>query len=158
MKRLFRYKCICFSYFSMKTSYWYWSSETLCNGASNNYPHYNYVFVEEKIWMLIGWNKVPYLELCDCIRAEIFENIPSDMYPQWRLKSAGISTQSDQSSLSAWRNFASLAIQNASSEDSDWLHTQADLNLLWATRLKVCFLAYRDTKAQSDKVTFEVKI
>ena len=46
------------------------------------------------------------------------ETVPSDMYAQRRFKSACASAQSDQS-LSSYRKFASLAIQNASSEDSD---------------------------------------
>ena len=41
------------------------------------------------------------------------------MYSQWRLKSACTSAQANQSLLSAWRNFASLAIQKMPSEDSD---------------------------------------
>ena len=39
----------------------------------------------------------------------------------------------DQSSTSTWRNFASLAIQNKHSEDSDQTaNAQADLNFCWA--------------------------
>ena len=38
---------------------------------------------------------------------------------QRRLRSAGASTQSDQSSMSAWRNLGSLAFHWAHSEDSD---------------------------------------
>ena len=48
-----------------------------------------------------------------------WENIPSDMCTCWRLKSACTSTQFDQSSLSTWRNFTSLTIQNVLREDSD---------------------------------------
>ena len=41
--------------------------------------------------------------------------------------------QSDQSSLSARRNFSFFTIENAPSEDSDQpAHAQADLNLRWA--------------------------
>ena len=47
------------------------------------------------------------------------ENVPSPMCTQERLKSACVSTQTDQSPMSAWRNFASLAIQNVPSDDSD---------------------------------------
>ena len=41
------------------------------------------------------------------------------MYTQQRLKSACVSEQFDQSTLSIWRKFASLAIQNMPSDDSD---------------------------------------
>ena len=50
------------------------------------------------------------------------EKVPSDMYVQRRLKSQitlYIHAVWPASSLSAWRNFASSAIQNAPSEDSD---------------------------------------
>ena len=48
--------------------------------------------------------------------------------------------QSEQSSLSAWRNFASLAIQNAASEDSDQTaNAQGDLNLRWALMSECMF-------------------
>ena len=51
---------------------------------------------------------------------------------QWRLRSAWTSTQSDQSSLSAWRKLVPLAIHWAHSEDwSDWADAQADLSLRW---------------------------
>ena len=41
------------------------------------------------------------------------------------------------SSLSTWRNFASLAIQNVLTEDSDWTtNMQADLNLDWACMMR----------------------
>ena len=46
-----------------------------------------------------------------------------------RLRSAWASTQSDQSSLSAWRNH----MKKPHSEDwSDWADAQADLSLRWA--------------------------
>ena len=38
---------------------------------------------------------------------------------EWRLKSACAPAQYDQPAMSAWRNFASLAIINVPSEDSD---------------------------------------
>ena len=44
------------------------------------------------------------------------KRIPSDRCAQWRHKSACASAHTDQSSLSSWRNFASLAIQKVSSE------------------------------------------
>ena len=55
------------------------------------------------------------------------------MCVQWRLKSVCVSMQSDKSSLSAWRHFASLIIQNVPSEYSDQtVNAQANLNLHWA--------------------------
>ena len=49
---------------------------------------------------------------------------------QRRLRSAWAYAQSDQSSLSAWRNLGSLATHKAHSGDwSDWTNVQADLNL-----------------------------
>ena len=51
-----------------------------------------------------------------------------------RLRSAWESAQSDQSSLSAWRNIGSSATHWVDSEDSwlDLAHAQADLSLRWA--------------------------
>ena len=61
---------------------------------------------------------------------------------QCRLKSACTSVQSDQSLLPMWRNIASLAIQNAPSEDSD--QTAQMCRLLWIlvghTLHKVCLV------------------
>ena len=55
------------------------------------------------------------------------------MNAQRRLRSAWTSAQSDQSLLSAWRKFGSLATRWAHSEDwSDWADAQADLSLRWA--------------------------
>ena len=90
------------------------------------------------------------------------ENVPSDKCTQLRLKSACISMQSDQSSLSTWKNFASLAIQDAPSEDSDPIaqmylricapsevsdQTAHSCSLVWnftgCTSPKVCFLMLR---------------
>ena len=58
----------------------------------------------------------------------------SDMCSQWRLKSVCASAQSDQSSLSAWTNFAPLAIQKCVERRfwSDCTNAQADLKLRWA--------------------------
>ena len=65
------------------------------------------------------------------IEEYISHNIASDIRPQWRLKSAYAST---------WQNFAFLAIQNESSEDSDHIvqmcRRQADLNLHWQPMLQ----------------------
>ena len=57
------------------------------------------------------------------------------------LKSDCESGQSDQSLLSAWRNFASLAIKNRAQRRfwSDCANAQADLNLRWAHMSKVTF-------------------
>ena len=66
----------------------------------------------------------------------MWENVRSDMCAQRRLKSACAFAQSDQSSLSAWRNFASLAIQNASSEDSD--QTARMRRLIWIFAGRTC--------------------
>ena len=49
-----------------------------------------------------------------------------------RLRWPLASTQSDQSSLSAWRKLGSLATHWAHSEDwSDWVDAQADLRISW---------------------------
>ena len=46
------------------------------------------------------------------------------MYTQWRLRSAWVPAQSDQSSLSTWRKLGSLAIHWAHSKDwSDWMQS-----------------------------------
>ena len=78
-------------------------------------------------------------------RNKTSESLPSDMCAQRRLKSACASVQSDQSSFSAKRNFASLAIQSASSENSD--QTVPMRRLVWLftgrTYLKVRFLTQR---------------
>ena len=58
------------------------------------------------------------------------------MCAQRRLRSACASAQSDQSSLSAWRNFASLAIQNPPSEDSD--QTAQMRRLIWIFSVRTC--------------------
>ena len=51
--------------------------------------------------------------------AATLENIPTDMRPRKTQISQRICAVWSESSMSAWRNFASLAIQNAASEDSD---------------------------------------
>ena len=75
--------------------------------------------------------------------AAVWENVPSDMCAQRRLKSAYASAQSDKSSLSAWRN---LAIHhNVPSEVSD--QTVPMRRLIWifarSRCLKVRFLSLR---------------
>ena len=62
------------------------------------------------------------------IRAASWQNQKNGMCAQRRLRSALASAQSDQSSLSAWRNIGSLATHWVHSKDSD----QADLSLRWA--------------------------
>ena len=54
------------------------------------------------------------------------------MCAQWRLRSAWASTQSDQSSLSTWRNHGSLATHWAHSEDSDQTGRMPKLILVFA--------------------------
>ena len=77
------------------------------------------------------------------------EKIIPQLSPQYssltislRLKSVWTATHSDQFSFSAWRNFASLVIQNAPSEDSD--QTAWIIRLIWIfaelAYLKVHFL------------------
>ena len=58
------------------------------------------------------------------------------MYAQRRIKSACASAQSDQSLLPTWRNFASLAIQNARSEHSDQTARMRPANI--QIRLREC--------------------
>ena len=74
--------------------------------------------------------------------AATWENIPSVMYAQRRLKSACIS---DQSTLSAFRNYTSLAIQDFPSTDSD--QPARMRNLIWTMKgrryPKVRFLTLR---------------
>ena len=60
-----------------------------------------------------------------CIWATTWQNQQNGMCAQWTRRSAWASTQSDQSSLSAWRNLWSLATHSADSENSD-------LSLRWA--------------------------
>ena len=74
---------------------------------------------------------------------------------QRRLRSAWASAQSDQSSLSAWRNLRPLATYWAQSKDSnqsghpqrklwsDWADGQADLSLRWAHTRFVGFVMSR---------------
>ena len=62
--------------------------------------------------------------------ATIWENIPSNMCAQQRLNSNCTSALCRwESSLSTWRNFASLAMQNVPSEDFD--QTARVRSLIW---------------------------
>ena len=97
----------------------------------------------------------------------MWQHLPFDMCSLWNLRSTYTSTQSDQSALS-WKNYASLAMQNVPSEDSDQtaqlcpvkilirLHNcaqwrfwsdctiaQSALNLHWMWMLKESFLMLR---------------
>ena len=72
----------------------------------------------------------------------MWEHVPSNMCSHWRLKSVCTSEQFDQSSVSTWRNFASLVSQNELSEDFD---QSAHMHrLIWIvighTCQKLCFL------------------
>ena len=78
---------------------------------------------------------------------------------QRRFKSAWASTQSDQSSLSAWRNLGSLATHWAHSEDSDqtgrmprliWVFTEC-IHVLTLLVLS-CSGSYHPTHLQSDQM------
>ena len=63
-------------------------------GASNEYPQYMFSTRNKKNIDTFGWKKAPYQELCSCA--------------VW-----------SESGVTTWQNFASLAIQNVHSEDSD---------------------------------------
>ena len=64
-----------------------------------------------------------------------WQNQHNDLCPQRKLRSAWASAQSDQSSLSPWRNLASLATHWVHREDwSNWADAQADLSLCWTHR------------------------
>ena len=70
---------------------------------------------------------------CKPTWATAWQNQQNDLCTQQRLGSAWASAQSDQSSLSTWRNLGSLAPHWVHSEDwSDWVDAQADLSLHWA--------------------------
>ena len=71
-----------------------------------------------------------------CIWATTWQNQQNGMCAQRTLRSAWASTQSDQSSLSAWRNLWSLATHSADSKNSD-------LSLRWAHSHFVGFVIRR---------------
>ena len=83
-----------------------------------------------------------FLQACGlCIWAAARENVPLDFWAQQWLKSACKSMQSEQSSLSTWRNFASLNIQNLPSEDSEQTARMCSLIRIFAEQhLTVLFL------------------
>ena len=65
------------------------------------------------------------------------ETVPSDSCAKWRLKSA--CTVWSETSLSAWRNFAAIAIQKAPSKNSDPTAAQANRILCLAHMSKGTF-------------------
>ena len=66
----------------------------------------------------------------------------NDLCAQQRLRSAWASAQSDQSSLSAWRNIGSSATNIAHCEDwSDWADAQVDLSLRGA-HTSICWFCH----------------
>ena len=68
--------------------------------------------------------------------AAALQNKQNDLCAQQRLRSTWASTQSDQSSLSAWTNIGPLTTYWVHSKDwSDWVDAQADLSLHWAHML-----------------------
>ena len=88
-----------------------WAVQLLCSSTVKEYPEIQH------IWATAWQNQQNYL----CV-------------PQ-RLRSAWASTQSDLSSLSAWRNLGSLDTHWAHREDwSVWAYAQADLSLCWEHR------------------------
>ena len=59
----------------------------------------------------------------------------NDLCAQRRVGSAWTSTWSDQSLLSHWRTFWSIAVHKVHREDwSNWVDAQAELSLRWAHR------------------------
>ena len=72
----------------------------------------------------LHWAHMPFCWFCRALAqiwASLWENIPSDICTQPRLKSACTCVESDQSSMSTWINFASLTSQDAHSKYSDQL-------------------------------------
>ena len=84
-------------------------------------------------------------ECCCITRGGVRENVPSYMCVQQALYWACPAAQFDQSSLSTWRSFASLAIQNAPSEDTDQTAWMRRLIRIFAgqTYQNVLFLTLR---------------
>ena len=64
-------------------------------------------------------------------------HVPSDMCAQQRLKSVCHLIRSE-SSLSTWRNFASLVIQTAACEDSDQTVWNVKSRLIWIFARHIC--------------------
>ena len=84
------------------------------------------------------WNKLTSLSIsADLISASYMwislrENVPSDICAKWTQISLRIRVIGSESSLSAWKNMASLAIQKCTSEDwSNYVNAQTDMILRW---------------------------
>ena len=81
-------------------------------------------------------------QFCDVIRkyklSRDMTKPTKSLCAQQRLRSAWSSAQSDQSSLSAWRNIESLATHWAHSDDSD--HTWRMPRLIWVSSQFVGFV------------------
>ena len=73
---------------------------------------------------------------------------------QQRLRSAWASTQSDQSSLSAWRNLGSLATNSAHSEDSD--QTGRMPRLIWVFAGRTLILLVLSCRGSYVLTTFQL--
>ena len=94
-------------------------------------------FCKRKPWIILrecaGWSEFfsdfrPFT-MVRPISASAWENVPSDVRPTKTQISLRVCAVWSESSLSAWRNFASLAIQNAPSEESD--QTARMRRLIW---------------------------
>ena len=123
---LFLDKNICCGY-SLEAPRW---------GASNEYTTTYYVFIEKYRYFLV--EKAPYQELWwwYCMSHNKRKCTFWHVLPTKIQISLCIPTVWSASSLSAWRNFASLAIQNVLSEDSDqtvWVH-----RLIWIFTGSTC--------------------
>ena len=87
------------------------------------------------------------------------QNQQNDLCAQRRLRSAWASTQSDQSSLSAWRSIGSLATHKAPSEDSGQIGQMARLIWVFAGRMSYRWLSCAAAQMEKRKLlhflTFE---
>ena len=95
-------------------------------------------YLSENIWIIINCSYV--LRFLIQHMSSITTKPENDLCSQRRLRSAWASAQSDQSSLSAWRNIGPLTTYWVRSEDwLGWADAQADLSLRWAQRSFCCF-------------------
>ena len=128
------YKCL---HWWVWTSYWlfvpYWSDKVWRDFKSCLW------------WLklkLVGFHVIIIISLL----CNIFTNIAKTMLTGVHITMAcyNVHASARSVSLSTWKSFASLTIQNFPSEDSytlyDWTNRQIDLNLCWAC-LNVCFLS-----------------
>ena len=90
--------------------------------------NFSYTYIYYKIFISVNGKESIWISL--------WEKVPFDMCAQRRLKSVCAFAQSDQSSLSESRNFAPLAIQNESSENSD--QTARTRRLIWIFTGRTC--------------------